>query len=94
MGGCCAACRFPGKARALADSIQAWHGMQEENAQAFNNKLEASFLHSGRHAPKASSAISNDSRRMSSESLTTPASSPSRSIAKTSSTKRAVLVAR
>lgn len=87
-------CRFPGKARALADSVQAWTDMQEANAQAFSNKLEASFLHGGRHAPKAASPISNDSRRTSSESLVTPASSPTRSATRTSSTKRAVLVAR
>ncbi|KAL0040404.1 hypothetical protein WJX77_006208 [Trebouxia sp. C0004] len=86
--------RFPGKARALADSIQAWTDMQEANAQTFSNKLEASFLHGGRHALKASSPISIDNRRMSSESFVTPASSPTRSATKTSSTNRAVLVAR
>lgn len=89
-----AMCRFPSKARALADSIQAWNGMQEQNAQAFSNRLEAAFLHSGKHVLKASSTVGNDSMRESSQSLTTPASSPTKSIARTSSTKRAVFVAR
>lgn len=87
-------CRFPGKARGLADSIQAWHDMQEENAQAFKNKLDATFIQKSKPTPRAASALSNDSRRESSESLVTLGGSPSKHLSKTSSTKRAVLVAR
>lgn len=90
------ACRFPGRARALADSIQAWHDMQEENAQAFRNKLDATFIQKIQHIPQPASVLTNDSRKDSSESLKALSASESsgKPLARTSSSKRAVLVAR
>lgn len=89
-------CRFPGRARALADSIQAWLDMQGENAQAFRNKLDATFIQRTKHVPKPASVMSNDSRRESSESLIalSDSGSPAKPLVRTSSSKRAVLVAR
>ena len=89
-------CRFPGRARALADSIQAWLDMQQENAQAFKNKLDATFIQKTKRVPQPASVMSNDSRRESSESLTAldDSGSPAKPLARTSSSKRAVLIAR
>ncbi|KAL3144405.1 hypothetical protein ABBQ32_004156 [Trebouxia sp. C0010 RCD-2024] len=88
--------RFPAKARALAESIQAWHDMQEENAQAFRNKLDATFIRKTKDANEPASVLSNDSRRESSESLLALGviGSPGKPLARSSSAKRAVLVAR
>ena len=90
------ACRFPAKARALADSIQAWHDMQEENAHALKNKLDATFILKTQDVTRQASVLSNDSRRESSESLLALgiSGSPSKPLARSSSAKRAVLVAR
>lgn len=89
-------CRFPGRARALADSIQGWLDMQEENAQAFKNKLDATFIQKTKLVPKPASVMSNDSRRESSQSLIalSDSGSPAKPLARTSSSKKAVLVAR
>ena len=86
------ACRFPGKARAIADSVQAWNDLEKEHAQAFSNKLEAVFLCGRKHVPQNSILCSSDSNTITSTEGV--AISPSRSIAKCSSAKRAVLVAR
>ena len=87
-------CRFPSKARALADAIQAWHDLQEEDAQAFKNKLDATFIQKTKHAPIVNSVLSNDSRRESSESLVSLGGSPGQHLNRSPSARRAVLVAR
>lgn len=68
--------------------------MQEENAQAFRNKLDATFIQKMKHATKPASMLSNDSKRESSESLVTLGGSPGKQLGRTSSSKKAVLVAR
>lgn len=83
-------CRFPNKARSLLDSIQAWKDMEEANAQAFSNRLQATFLRGSRPAVKQTSSPTENSRRMSTDSLRSLVSSPTRS----NSAKRAFLVAR
>lgn len=70
--------------------------MQEENAQAFINKLDATFIQKTKDMAKSASVLSNDSRRESSESLVAlgVSASPGKPLARASSAKRAVLVAR
>ena len=70
--------------------------MQEENAQAFKNKLDITFIRKTKHVPEPVGVLSNDSRRESSESLTAldDSGSPGKPLARTSSSSRAVLVAR
>ena len=77
-------------ARNLLDSIQAWKDMEEANLQAFKNKLQATFLQGTKSAVKQPTDPVEISMQRSTDSLRSLASSPTRS----SSAKRATLVAR
>ena len=70
--------------------------MQEQNAQAFKNKLDASFIQKTKLVPEPASVMSMIAEESPSQSLIalSDSGSPAKPLARTSSSKKAVLVAR